>query len=191
MESGDEYITIINNELINNIAFSRSSYHELTKDTYLTESITINDNLYFEFTKPNIIFDGKGYTITIDNVSNFAGLFRNGNRKNTDSINTNRIIIKNIKLEIKGNTTHLNNSGWICQENFGTYSSTNNTITYVDNSPPSSVSVQKIITHTTPAPLASTLNNITEPNLIIPPLYSHTNPFPALPPILMWRIIDD
>jgi len=167
---GDEMIKI-NNELITNIAFSSSSYHELTKDTYLTESITINDNLYFEFTKPNIIFDGKGYTITIDNVSNFAGLFRNGNKKNSSTINTNIIIIKNIKLEIKGNTTQLKNSGWICQENFGTYSSTNNTITYVDTSTPSPSSPiphQKIITHSTPAPLARTLNNNTEPNLIIP-----------------------
>lgn len=180
---GGEIIKV-DNKLIKNILLSRASYHELTKDTYLTESITINDNLYFVFTKPNIIFDGKGYTITIDNVSNFAGLFRNGNKKNSSTINTNRIIIKNIKLEIKGNTTQLKNSGWICQENFGTYSSTNNTITYVDTSTPSPSSPiphQKIITHSTPAPLARTLNNNTDttdtpaPNLIIPDNIEYTS----------------
>ena len=181
---GGEIIKVDNN-LIKNILLSRASYHELTEDTYLTESITIDDNLYFVFTKPNIVFDGQGYTILIDNVSDFAGLFINGNRKISTSINTNRIIIKNIKLEIKGNTTQLKNSGWFCQENFGTYFSTNNTITYLDISTPppplslpSPVPLQKIITHSTPAPVARTLNNTTdttEPNLIIPDNIEYTS----------------
>lgn len=56
-----------------------STMELLGGNTYnLGNNITVSTNFYFTFADPYVIFDGQGFTVTINNVTNFNGLFRNG-----------------------------------------------------------------------------------------------------------------
>ena len=100
--------------------FLTESFFELTKNTNVLENITLSSDHYFIFDTDDITFDGQGYTVTISNVDNFPGLFKN----NTNPVNN--ITIKNVNIESTGTTTLAANAGWLCQQNFAKGASNNN-----------------------------------------------------------------
>jgi hypothetical protein len=91
------------------------TYIDLSQNTILTSDITITANNYFTFIQDHITFDGQGYTITINEVRNFTGLFKNGTGSNAYS----NITIKNLNIEINGVTTLAERAGFLGQRYFG------------------------------------------------------------------------
>ena len=90
---------------------------------YFTTDMTITTaNGYFNCATANIQFgsqstkaDGTRPIITIDNVTNYPGLVRNGTAVANGN---NSIKIFNLGVEATGTTTLLNESGWLTQEYF-------------------------------------------------------------------------
>ena len=103
----------------------RQFYYILHKD------LSLNDTNYFYFNfndedeDNRATFDGLGNTITIINVENFNGLFRNGSFNSNGNSN---ITIKNINIVISGSTTLVGEGGWLCQSYFGKGASNINVI---------------------------------------------------------------
>lgn len=94
--------------------------HSLGHHTYeLSENLTITDNSYFIFSQPNITFDGCGNTITISNVTEFDGLFQNGEKTSSNYTNGfNNITIQNLNIVSNGSTLN-ESAGWLCRKHFG------------------------------------------------------------------------
>ena len=88
----------------------------------------ITSNKSFEIKKPDMIFDGQNYTITITG-NDFSGLFQNGNYDSVTKKFINgqeNITIKNFKIDGSG-ATLAESGGWLCQQYFS-YNATNNKI---------------------------------------------------------------
>ena len=91
----------------------------------LGENITLNGNTkYFTIDGSNIIIDGSYNTITITNVTNYAGVFSPSEDLTflLGYSDMNKYIqnttIKNLGV-LSSNSTLANMGGWICQSNFG------------------------------------------------------------------------
>jgi hypothetical protein len=81
-----------------------------------TENLTFNSkNHYFIINGSDIIIDGGNKTITIDGISDYFGLIKNGTENENGYGN---IEIKNIGI-LSNNSTILYRGGWICQAFFG------------------------------------------------------------------------
>jgi hypothetical protein len=75
-----------------------------------------NTNGYFIVGSTHITFDGSGNTITLNAITGYLGLIRNG----TASLDGNaNIVVQNFTTDIIGGTTLSNQQGWLCQRYFG------------------------------------------------------------------------
>ena len=90
-----------------------------------SENLTLNaSNKYFIIGSEYITIEGNYKTVTISGVSNYPGLIRNG----TSSLNGySNNTIQNIGVITSGNSTLVDNSGWLCQ-NYYSNNSINNLI---------------------------------------------------------------
>ncbi len=84
----------------------------------LAESITLNSvDQFFVIGASDITFNGKGFSIYIDNVVDYPGLIRNGRRFISESFES--ITVKNLSVIAKNNSTLAEEGGWVGQSNFG------------------------------------------------------------------------
>lgn len=87
-------------------------------------------NSYFNIGSNKITFDGGNYTVTINNVTGYPGMFNNGdNIINGYSYN----IIKNISVQTSGGSTLSQGAGWITQDYYSR-GANNNFVTYCNSS---------------------------------------------------------
>jgi len=112
-----------------NDADDEDGYYELydSQTTYaLASDISLNTNFYFDVDAGDLIFDGQGHTITINDVSGFEGLFRNP------------IYVRNLTIRANRSTLYVFNgigAGWIFGSEVGTYYSqfvVENCVNYAD-----------------------------------------------------------
>jgi hypothetical protein len=84
---------------------------------------TIADiNGYFIISSDYITFDGINNIVIIDNITNYLGLLQNGTSSSTISTPSYKnILIKNIGIITKNNSTLIDGGGWICQKYFCAY----------------------------------------------------------------------
>jgi hypothetical protein len=99
---------------------SSSSVLTVNIDSDLT--ITGPNNDLFVFLGNKITVEGGNKNITINNFSDFPGLFKNGSASSTGK---NSITIQNINVISSGSTTLLSGEGWICRSYFGNGSTDN------------------------------------------------------------------
>ena len=86
------------------------------------ENLTFTDSRqYFVIGTSNITIDGSGNTVSINNITNYAGLV------SSQTASKNNITVKNIGVLASGTTTLAGNAGWIGQASYG-FQSTNNVI---------------------------------------------------------------
>ena len=81
------------------------------------EDITFNStDQYFIIDSEYVTIDGSNNTVTIDGVTNYPGLVRNG----TSSANGySNVTIQNINMSTSNGSTLAQIKGWVCQDNFG------------------------------------------------------------------------
>jgi hypothetical protein len=87
-----------------------------------TQNLTITSSYggasgYFIAGSTNITFDGIGYTITIDNITDYPGFIDNFNYI---SVAYADIIVQNFRTATIGGSTLSTRAGWLCQQQFGT-----------------------------------------------------------------------
>jgi len=92
----------------------------------LTENITLSNttvgtgssgkDLYFICGSEYITFDGQGFIITINNVTDYPGLIQNGTSSSNGETN---ITIQNIGLTTSSGSTLVSDGGWITHAVFG------------------------------------------------------------------------
>lgn len=100
----------------------------VTTPTIITfgDDITLNStSKYFIINSGYVTFEGNGKTVTIDGVTNYPGLIRNGT---VGSNGFSNITVKNIGLETLNSSTINTSNGWIAQA-YWSNGSNNNIIT--------------------------------------------------------------
>ena len=110
-----------------------------TGNVYLTSDITFNTSTnYFIIDSENIIFDGGNKTVTINNVTDYPGLFQNGTG-NAETSYTNgysNVTIQNITMNCSTSTLSKYN-GWFAQTYFSN-AATNNVLSNLSSNGPMS-----------------------------------------------------
>jgi len=80
-------------------------------------------NCYFVCAGSNITFDGSQNTITLDGISNYPGLIRNGDALSTGY---NNVVVKNINVDNLLNSSSItSDGGYICQSYFSKNATSN------------------------------------------------------------------
>jgi hypothetical protein len=101
--------TLLADEIATDISYrTSSSTYTLHNDMIITEQNTIKLNL-------NQTFDGNNHTITIDNVTNYKGMFSNMNTAPT--IDNKKPVIKNLNIRIINSSNLKHGYGWIVAKN--------------------------------------------------------------------------
>ena len=83
--------------------------------TLATDLVFSSLNQYFIIGSSNISFDGNNRQVSIDNITNYPGLFQNGAYGISGY---NSVEIKNISIVTAGSSTLASYGGWLCQRYF-------------------------------------------------------------------------
>ena len=106
-------VTFVNSNPISGNILTISLF---TNITISSTTVGTGTNGYFSTGSNYITYDGSNYTVTIDGVTSYPGLIRNGT-SSTNGYHT--ITVQNIKSAMINSSTLGSSAAWICQSYFG------------------------------------------------------------------------